>query len=85
MQGPPIHIGDPLEIGVKNLIKQKKFTTLGKKNNNRKTSLIKTMVSWSSGATLKNVVLKSEIPIVITNSPSHMLVTDKLLEELAVL
>jgi len=42
-----------------------------------------TIVSWSSGATLKNVILKCKIPIVIINSPSHMLVTDKLLEELA--
>lgn len=85
MQGPPIHIGDPLKIGVKNLVKQKKITAFTEKNDNKKLDSKKTMVSWSSGATLKNVVLKSEIPIVITNSPSHMLVTDKLLEELAVL
>jgi len=82
MHGPPVHIGDPAEIGV----------TLGQPDplfpgrpvaEPLKPGEI--VMCWGCGVTPQAVALESKIPFMITHFPSHMFVTDRLAEELAVL
>jgi len=82
MHGPPVHIGDPAEIGIKNL---------GQPDINLKwpvTELPKPgeiVMSWGCGATPQTVAMESKIPFMITHIVAHDFVTDRFTEELAIL
>jgi len=82
MHGPPVHIGDPAEIGV----------TLGQPDPLRPYRPVavppkpgEIVMCWGGGTTPQAVALESKIPFMITHSPAHMFVTDRLAEELAIL
>lgn len=79
--GAPIHIGDPKEIGIKNIGKPDSFNPfrpIAKPPN--ETEIV---MSWGCGVTPQTVALEAKIPFMITHSPAHLFVTDKLAEELS--
>jgi uncharacterized protein YcsI (UPF0317 family) len=84
MHGPPIHIGDPADIGIENLGKPDPFFP------NRPVFVEPSkpgeiLMYWGCGITAQTVALESRIPFMVTHCPSHMFVTDRLAEELAVI
>ena len=83
MHGPPIHIGDPAAIGVKNLGKPDEFNPYRPVTPLPKPTEI--IMSWGCGLTAETVALASKIPFMITNAPAHMFVFDRLSEEVAVM
>jgi len=83
MHGPPVHIGDPRDIGIENLGKPDSFNPWRPVAELPKPGEI--VMSWGCGITLGVVAMESKIPFMITHSPAHMFVTDRLGEELAVL
>ncbi|MFC1929367.1 D-glutamate cyclase family protein [Chloroflexota bacterium] len=82
MHGPPIHIGDPAEIGI----------TLGKPDpfHPEKPAVEppkpgEVLLSFGCGLAGQTAALESKIPLVITHNPCHQFLTDRLPEELALL
>ena len=82
MHGPPIHIGDPAEIGVK-LGQPDPLNPYRPVAEPPKPGEI--VMCWGCGVTPQTVAMESKIPFMITHSPAHMFVTDRLVEELAIL
>lgn len=83
VHGPPIHIGDPTEIGIESLVKRDPFVPTRPVVEPPKPGEI--VMYWGCGVTPQTVAMESRIPFMITHSPTHMFVTDKLAEELAVM
>lgn len=81
VHGPPIHIGDPEAIGIKDMNCPDWASTV-KPPAPRKPHEIP--MFWGCGITPQTVALQSRIPFMITHWPSHVLVTDRLAEELSV-
>ncbi len=79
--GPPVHIGDPSLIGIKDLCHPDMFTT-GPIAPQEPGEIA---MFWGCGITPQTVALESNIPFMITHGGGHMFVTDKLSEELAIL
>ena len=79
--GVPIHIGDPSVIGIKDL-SQPYHIEHGENMPPRPSEVA---LFWPTGATLRNVVIEAKLPITIVDYPLHNFITDKLVEELAVL
>lgn len=83
MHGPPIHIGDPATIGIKNLgepdpfFPTQPFVDLPKPG--------EVVMSWGCGVTPETMAMESKVSLMITHSPGHMFMTDKQVEELAIL
>ena len=75
--GGPVHIGDPLRIGIRNLAKP----DFGDAVTVRKGEV---PVFWACGVTPQAVVMEAKPDLCITHAPGHMFVTDLLNEELAV-
>jgi len=81
VHGPPVHIGDPAMIGIKDLYQPDMFSV----------GLVapqepgEIAMWWGCGITPQTVALESKVPFMITHCPGHMFVTDRLTEELAVL
>jgi len=77
--GPPIHIGDPLIIGIKDLYQPDIFVTgaVAPQEPNE------IAMFWGCGITPQVVALESKIPFMITHCPGYMFITDRLVEELA--
>lgn len=82
MHGPPIHIGDLADIGI-NLGKPDPLNPYRPVVEPPKPGEI--AMCWGCGVTPQAVAMESRIPFMITHSPSHMFVTEHLVEELAVL
>ena len=80
--GPPVHIGDPAEIGI-NLGQPDPFNPYRPDIEPPKPGEI--VMSWGEGVTPQAVALESKVPFMITHCPAHMFVTDCLGEELAIL
>jgi len=80
--GAPIFIGNPSEIGIDNLGQPDSFHPYRPKIDPPKKDEL--LMFWGCGVTPQIVALESKIPFMITHSPNHMFVTDKLAEELAV-
>jgi len=78
VHGAPVHIGDPLQIGIKNLRKPDfgDSVTINKGE---------TPVFWACGVTPQAVVMKAKPDLCITHAPGHMFITDLLNEEIATL
>jgi len=83
MHGPPIHIGDPAEIGVENLGKPDSLFPDRPVAEPPKPG--ETVMCWGCGNTLETVAMESKIPFMIIHCSCYELVTDRLAEELAVL
>jgi uncharacterized protein YcsI (UPF0317 family) len=82
MHGPPVHIGDPAEIGVKlgeadPFHPDKPVLELPKPG--------EVVMSFASGLTPGMAALESKVPFMITHYPCHMFLTDYFAEELAIL
>lgn len=83
MHGPPIHIGDPAEIGIENIGQPDSFNPNRPVVEPPKPGEI--VMSWGCGVTPQAVAMESKVPFIITHSPTHMFVTDRLAEEMAIL
>jgi uncharacterized protein YcsI (UPF0317 family) len=76
VHGSPIHIGDPLKIGIKNL----KKPDFGDPVTIRKEEI---PVFWACGVTPQAVVMEAKPDLCITHTPGYMFISDLLNEELA--
>jgi len=83
MHGPPIHIGDSADIGIKDLSKPDPLFSSGTATEPPKPGEV--VMSWGCGVTPETVAMESKVPLMITHSPGHMFMTDKQVEELAIL
>jgi O-6-methylguanine DNA methyltransferase len=75
VHGHPIHMGDPLKIGISDISKP----TYGDAVTIRPGEI---PVFWACGVTPQEALIAAKVPLAITHSPGHMLVTDKMNEEL---
>lgn len=78
VHGAPLHIGDPAQIGIHDLGKPDFGDVVDVKEG-------EIPVFWACGVTPQSIVEASRPPFCITHKASHMLVTDKLNSELAVI
>jgi uncharacterized protein YcsI (UPF0317 family) len=78
VHGAPVHIGEPVKIGIKDLTRPDYGDPVDVKEN-------EVPVFWACGVTPQAVALKSRLPLMITHSPGYMFITDLLDEDLAVL
>lgn len=76
VHGAPVHMGDPLKIGIKNL----KRPDFGDAVTIKKGEI---PVFWACGVTPQAVVMKAKPDLCITHTPGHMFISDVLNEELA--
>ncbi len=81
--GPPVHIGDPADIGIENLGKPDSFNPNRPVVEPPKTGEI--VMCWGCGVTPQMVAMESKIPFMITHRVAHMFIADRLIEELAIL
>jgi uncharacterized protein YcsI (UPF0317 family) len=78
VHGAPVHFGDPVKIGIKNLRKPDFGDPVTIKKD-------EVPVFWACGVTPQAVVMKVKPDLCITHSPGHMFISDLLNEELAAL
>lgn len=67
--GRPVHIGDPAAIGLNDLSRPQwgdSPAPLGDK----------VPVFWACGVTPQNAIMRAKLPVSITHTPGHMLITD---------
>ncbi len=69
VHGAPIHIGDPAQIGIKDLSKPDYGEAVTIRPG-------ETPVFWPCGVTPQNAIMRVKPPFVITHAPGHMFVTD---------
>jgi len=67
--GAPVHIGDPAQIGIADISKPD-FGDVTRFEDGE------VPVFWACGVTPQRTVLEAKLPLVITHTPGHMLVTD---------
>jgi uncharacterized protein YcsI (UPF0317 family) len=74
MHGSPVHVGNPKEIGIKDISKPDfgEFVEITEGE---------TPVFWECGVTPQSAAIHSQIPYVITHAPGHMFITDVTNEE----
>tara|TARA_B100001996_G_scaffold222315_1_gene170954 strand:+ start:5050 stop:5850 length:801 start_codon:yes stop_codon:yes gene_type:complete len=72
VHGAPIHLGNPDEIGIKNIMKPEYGDPPRKIKNNEMP------VFWACGVTPQSILEKSKPDFCITHKPGRMLITDKL-------
>jgi uncharacterized protein YcsI (UPF0317 family) len=77
VHGSPVHIGDPLAIGIKDLAKPDFGDPVTIKDG-------EVPVFWPCGVTPQAVAMASGIPFMISHSPGHMFICDVKNSELAV-
>ena len=68
--GDPIHIGDPIEIAINNILSPDWGDSPKNKNDDEE------YVFWACGVTPQNAIIEARIPFCITHTPGHMLITD---------
>ena len=68
--GEPIHIGNPIEIGINNILSPDWGDNPRMKNDEEE------YVFWACGVTPQNAIIEARIPFCITHTPGHMLITD---------
>ena len=82
--GPPIHIGDPAVIGIKDLSQPDVMRPAGQIVPIQTTDGI--AVFWPAFSTVRNVVgINAKLPLAIVDYPLHSFISDKLAEDLALL
>lgn len=79
--GPPVHIGNPSVIGIKDICQPEVF--LSESITPQEPEEI--AVFWATAVTAQAVAIEAKIPFMITHYPAHTFVTDKLSEEMAVI
>lgn len=79
--GPPVHIGNPEDIGIKDIYNPDMFSFDEPIHPIESTE---TIMSWACGVTPQICAISSKVPFMISHFPGHMFVTDKLSEELSV-
>lgn len=79
VHGPPVHIGDPERIGIKDIYEPDVFAP----GFSAPMQPDEIAMFWGCGITPQTVALESKVPFMISHCPSHMFVTDRLTEELA--
>lgn len=67
--GPPVQIGQPAEIGVKDLMRPDYGEAVSFKDG-------EVPLFWACGVTPQNALKQAKLPLVITHAPGHMLVGD---------
>jgi uncharacterized protein YcsI (UPF0317 family) len=80
--GPPVYIGNPENIGIKDIYHPDMLYSDEKIHPIKSNEII---MNWACGVTPQIVALSSRIPFMISHYPGHMFVTDKLSEELVIL
>jgi len=93
--GPPIHIGDPSVIGIKDLyhpdiwspgaIASQEADEIAMFWGCGITPQVVAIEFWGCGITPQVVAIESKVPFMITHWPGNMFITDWLSEELAIL
>ncbi|MBW2634005.1 MAG: DUF1445 domain-containing protein [Deltaproteobacteria bacterium] len=78
--GPPVHIGNPEDIGIEDLYHPDMFS-FNEDIQPKQPSEI--MMSWACGVTPQIVAKISKVPFMISHFPGYMFVTDKRSEELS--
>ncbi len=78
VHGAPVHVGDPLMIGIKDLRKPDFGDSVTVKRG-------EVPVFWACGVTPQAVVMRARPDLCITHTPGHMFISDLLNEELATL
>ena len=78
VHGAPIHIGDPLEIGIQDLSRPDYGDPVEVRED-------EVPVFWACGVTPQAVVVNSKPSLMIAHAPGHMFITDLLNEEIAAL
>ena len=68
--GNPIHIGDPIEIGIDDIFNPDWGDSPKNKNDDEE------YIFWACGVTPQNAIIEARIPFCITHTPGHMLITD---------
>ena len=68
--GDPIHNGDPMEIGIDDILSPDWGDSPRTKNNDEE------YIFWACGVTPQNAIIEAKIPFCITHTPGHMLITD---------
>lgn len=68
--GAPVHIGEPREIGVRDVSRPDFGEPVGFEPGD-------VPVFWSCGVTLQEAVVRARLPFAITHAPGHMLITDR--------
>lgn len=76
VHGAPVHIGNPEEIGINDINNPDFGDAVNVKEN-------EIPVFWACGVTPQAVIMKSELPFVITHSPGYMFITDIKNEDLS--
>ena len=71
MHGAPVHIGSPESLGIKNLDAPEFGESISIDGD-------QTPVFWACGVTPQAVAMSARPPMMITHSPGHMFVTDRL-------
>jgi len=77
--GTPVHIGDPSEIGIENIYKGA-IVSVPEPESPPEEPLVP--VFWACGCTLELAAGEAKIPLMITQTPAHMFITDRLTQEL---
>jgi len=77
VHGAPVHLGDPAQIGIKDLSNPDFGAAVSVKS----TEL---PVFWACGVTPQNALRSAKLPLAITHEPGHMLVTDLKNSDLAI-
>jgi uncharacterized protein YcsI (UPF0317 family) len=80
--GPPVHIGDPAAIGIKDLYHPDLSSSLKDIAPKEPDEIA---MFWGCGVTPQVVAMETKVPFMITHYPAHTFITDHLIEELAVL
>jgi uncharacterized protein YcsI (UPF0317 family) len=71
MHGAPVHIGDPSALGIHDLSAPDYGDAVPLREG-------EVPVFWACGVTPQAVGLASRVPLMITHSPGHMFITDRL-------
>ncbi len=74
MHGAPVHIGDPDALGISDLANPEFGDAIDIAGD-------QLPVFWACGVTPQAVAMKARPPMMITHSPGHMFVTDRLHSE----
>ena len=79
--GPPVHIGDPAAIGIKDLSTPDIFSL----DQVPPCQAGEIPMFWGEGITPQAIAIEAKVPFMITHKPAHFFIADKRAEELAIL
>lgn len=71
MHGAPVHVGDPDSLGIRDVDEPEFGESVSMDED-------QVPVFWACGVTPQAVAMKARLPLVITHSPGHMFVTNRL-------